>query len=881
MGEENCGCHSHEINTRIIKSPEQTLPNGVVTHTISREVPQIRAKFLDLLSENPNYFGTVPGSTLKAVEQIKYNTTFEEIKCIGLYPEKNQLKAVIVVKLPYGFNGDLCTKGSYEHVRFFIDWNNDGDYNDFNEDVGVASVNVHDIPQAKEKEICYTVVKEFKPLHANCEKPFIVNVRAILSWQVVPTGPNFIPVWGNVVECKVQVAPTAGAEKAVEKVEKKAVQEVEKERQHFTELLLENPNYFGTLPGSKLTVVQQIQYDTRYEQLECVGALPEENIISATFKVKLPYGFNGGLCTPGSHEYIRFFIDWDNDGDYTDFDEDLGLVSVNVHDIQEAKKSPLCYAACKSFKSPRSNCQDPLVVKARAILSWQVPPTGPSFIPPWGNVMECWIQIAPTERPPGGLIAQITDPIPNAEPAPCVTVEPLIGCVVPPQKYGIKITGTAAGGSFAYYDLKYRKGAGPWLTAAVVYPEPAPCGTSASISPTHSVPKFNSILGYLDPAFLTPGIYDVLLTVHDSAAGTATAMTTFDFPNIAVNLTGAGYALITSDFDGIIARKILKLAGSEVSVGGSISIRGSANVDGCQRIIKQYQLYRSTSSYSPSPPPVLPPPPTPPDPTWTNILPSPIDYAPPAHPYWSFCFWFGGLFSNIVTNGILTRVWSTLGGLCAGVPYLENTLWDTTTLNGRYVVLLEVQDEPTTMVGPINTRYDNMVVWVDNKNMTIQITGIEGVAPCADLHLKDFIGKKAKIWGFAWDPLIIDTAPATSPNDNFGDYSLSFVKQGDGGAAIPALTPGIRVPNILPALPPSPPPPALPGGVLAEWDIISAIDAGPMPSPYTPPPSGKLYRGESCTYDLYLSANDRTLVGDGANNHGYTVSFPVKIVNDL
>ena len=843
--------------------------------TLNEKELGFRKKFLEILDQNPNYFGTVAGSTLKAVEQIKYDTTFEELKCIGLYPEDNLLEASLVVKLPYGFNGNLCTKGSYEYVRFFIDWNNDGDFNDFGEDVGVASVNVHDLPAAAERRICYTVARKFNPFIADCTKPFIVTVRAILSWQVVPTGPNFIPVWGNVIECKVQVRPFSKPEN----LEKQAsIKEVEKERAHFTELLQENPNYFGTIAESNLTAAQIIKYDTRYEQLTCIGVLPEDNLIGATFRVKLPYGFNGGMCTQGSHEYVRFFIDWNNDGTFTGFNEDLGIASVNVHDIPEAKKGPICYATYKLFRPLRSNCQAPLVVRARAILSWQIPPTGPNFVPVWGNVIECWVQIAPTEQPPNRLVAEITDPSPGVSPVPCVSVDALVGCTGPPQKYGVRIVGVAAGISFADYDLKYRKGLGPWLTAAVIYPEPAPCGTPASVNPTDNVPKFFSTLGYLDASFLTPGIYDVQLTVHDSSVGTASASTTFELQNLNVNITSAGYALITTDFDAGISRKILTFMGSEVSVGGSISISGSANVDGCQRIIKQYQLYRSSSSYSPTPPPTLPPPPSPPSFTWTKILPAPVDYTPPSHPYQSFCF---GWFSNVIINGPLTRQWSTLGGLCTSVPYLANTLWDTSALNGRYVVLLEVQDESTIIIGPINTRYDNVVAWVDNWPMKIEITGIDGVPPCGDLHLKDFVGKTAKIMGFAWDPLIIDTAPITSPNDNFGDYSMSFIKQSDGGGTISVLTPGVRVPNVLPTLPPPPPPPALAGGVLAEWDVISAIDAGPKPNPYVPPPSGKLYRGESCTYDIYLSANDKTFVGDGGNNHGYQVSFPIKIVNDL
>ena len=95
-----------------------------------------------LLANNPNYFGTVPDVGLPTVEPIKYNTSYEELTCVGLWPERNLLEATIEVKLPYGFLGNTCLRGSYEYVRFFIDWNDDGDFVDLNEDVGVASVNV-------------------------------------------------------------------------------------------------------------------------------------------------------------------------------------------------------------------------------------------------------------------------------------------------------------------------------------------------------------------------------------------------------------------------------------------------------------------------------------------------------------------------------------------------------------------------------------------------------------------------------------------------------------------------------------------------------------------------------------------------------------------
>jgi hypothetical protein len=853
-----------------VSEPFDKFNNESMSNTNSKvtrnHIHQLRTKFLKLLEENPNYFGTVLGSKLKAVEQLKFNTSFEEIKCIGLFPEKNQLKAVIVVKLPYGFNGDLCEQGSYEHVRFFIDWNNDGDYDDFNEDVGVASVNVHDIPQAKEKEICYTVVREFKPLPASCEKPFIVNIKAILSWRVVPTGPNFIPVWGNVVECKVQVAPTSKSEKEVQKVTEKTLKEVEVERQHFTKLLLDNPNYFGTLSDSKLESAQKIQYDTRYEQLECIGVLPEESIIAGTFKVKLPDGFDGGLCTAGSDEYFRFFIDWDNDGDFFDFNEDLGIAAVKVHDILEVKKGPLCYAVCKNFKSPQSSCHYPLIVRARVILSWKIPPTGPNFIPVWGNVLECWVQIAPTDGPVQRLIAEIIQPSPFSMPPECVTIDPLPGCVGPPQKSGIKLVGTAAGITFHHYEIEYSDDLGAsWQRSGVIYPEPSPCGTSASASPTDNLQKFNAVLGYLDLTYLTPDTYYVRLTVHDSGTGTALATTIFEFMYNRVELTNVGGADVESD--PTIGRKRLEWTGSEVSIGGDgVSIEGDAYVKGCGRITKQYQLSISNAY----PPPVPLPLPTDAVP-WTDILPTPVDYTP------GTTHWFDSTCSWNYPIGELTKEWRPgVGPACSGLSRLTRRRWNTTT-NGRHVIRLEEQDGPD--VGPATVKqYDSVVVWLDNKDIRTVIHGIEGIGICEDVHLKKFTANQAQIKGIAWDPLIIDTAtvPYTHPNDNFGTYHVSFAKQSEGSLPIPALTPTTRVPNILPG-------PLAVGasGVLANWDIVTAIDAGPAPSPYVPPPLGKLYRGEACTYNINLSANDTTLTGNGTTHHIGTFRFPIKIVNDL
>ena len=135
----------------------------------------------------------------------------------------------------------------------------------------------------------------------------------------------------------------------------------------------------------------------------------------------------------------------------------------------------------------------------------------------------------------------------------------------------------------------------------------------------------------------------------------------------------------------------------------------------------------------------------------------------------------------------------------------------------------------------------------------------------------------ADVRGRAWDPLILDTvAAAEKPNDNFDHYHLSFRKAG-GASYFTITTSTTRVPNSLPLLP------APPGdiGVLATWDIVAALDAGPPPDPYVPPSDPKIYRGERCAYVIHLSATDKTLVNDAAGTHYGEDFWPFCIVNDL
>src|SRR6516225_7594991 len=105
-----------------------------------------RISFKSLLATNVNYFGNLAGVGSTPVIKIISDTTYEQLTCIGFNPDNDFLEATIAIKRPTGYSGDLCSKGSTEYVRFFVDYGSGW------EDAGLAAVNVHDLPTNKDCE---------------------------------------------------------------------------------------------------------------------------------------------------------------------------------------------------------------------------------------------------------------------------------------------------------------------------------------------------------------------------------------------------------------------------------------------------------------------------------------------------------------------------------------------------------------------------------------------------------------------------------------------------------------------------------------------------------------------------------------------------------
>ncbi len=451
------GTYGHETRKAVVKFQESrglqadgTIdPNslkalGIKVKPVGPE--DERSKFRELLLVNPNYFGNIKVSKFKQVKAKKNDIFYEELKCVGYNPHVEQLEAVVHIKKDYGYGGDICSTGTPEHVRFYVDWNNAGHW----EDVGSAHFTAYDLPGDKPLE--YAVTLDIDPKKKFCTIENLPKVRAILSWNDPPPpgDADFVPVWGNVVEARIQidtlkyvlladllkmdavkvpagilenldlsqpVSMMAPKELTIsEKAEIYKEKGVPAHRFAFAKIhhLLAKPALAANanqelaqvLAGVGAEVAEAFEAlvktdgDTRYEELRCVGYDPRRRLLTGILTVKLPYGYSGDLCKKGSRQYVAFW-EWDEIEATWCY---LGTAVVNAHDIKSIPNEGLQYAASLSvdLSHRRRPCTaGPSEARIRAILSWEVPPPphNPNWVPKWGNREETRIHIKPGPLP--------------------------------------------------------------------------------------------------------------------------------------------------------------------------------------------------------------------------------------------------------------------------------------------------------------------------------------------------------------------------------------------------------------------------------------------------------------------------------------------------
>jgi len=409
------------------------------------------------LSAHPN--------TAKALASFKEqviansgNIYYEQIQSVSYNPDLQLLEAVLSTKRDSGYNGTLCTAGSYAFVRFYLNYG--GGW----EDQGYSAVNEHDIPTGNdctnhaEKPLSYSASLKITPKSNLCNKHVLPQVRAVLEWNKIPTAndPNYVSIWGNTVDDHIQIKPkyefvinpifnqvigltalnptlkladaanlVVGGQQAFEEFKATATQQP-LELSQLVELYKNDKGVSSARFGTPHALSLLQSYDTTalsknvdmwakaginfsavlaelaatnanvsFEQLESVGLDYNLEQFVASFRVKRPSGYSGDLCTKGSLEYVAFWADWGNNCKW----EYVGTTAVNVHDINDIPAGGLSYAAVLpyDFNKVRKACSNPEVVKIRAVLSWSVLPstTDANALNYWGNNLDAYIQVKP------------------------------------------------------------------------------------------------------------------------------------------------------------------------------------------------------------------------------------------------------------------------------------------------------------------------------------------------------------------------------------------------------------------------------------------------------------------------------------------------------
>ena len=442
-------------------------------------------------------------STVKALAHFKEevaansgNTYYEQIQSVSYNPDLQLLEAIVSTKRDSGYNGNLCTTGSYAFVRFYLNYGSGW------QDQGYSTVNEHDIPTGTdctknpEKPLSYSASLKITPKTNKCSVHVLPQIRAVLEWNTIPPAndPNYSSVWGNTVDDYIQIKPVSefiiktpifgqvvqltllhptlkladaaklvpGGEKALEE-SKATVTTQPLELSKLAELYKGSKEVSAARFGLQQTLPLLKSYDTAavaknidiwnklgidfntvlaelgetnanvtYEQLESIGLDYNLEQFVASFRVKQSAGYSGDLCTSGSLEYVAFWADWNNNCQW----EYVGTTGVNVHDINDIPKEGLSYAAVLpfDFNTVRRLCSNPEVVKIRAVLSWGVAPsvTDANQLDYWGNRLDAYIQVKPGVG--SGVLAPLFNIIGGI---PVNQVSDINGLTIPGAKFAL------------------------------------------------------------------------------------------------------------------------------------------------------------------------------------------------------------------------------------------------------------------------------------------------------------------------------------------------------------------------------------------------------------------------------------------------------------
>jgi len=489
-------------------------------------------------------------------------------------------------------------------------------------------------------------------------------------------------------------------------------------------------------------------------------------------------------------------------------------------------------------------------------------------------------------------------------PCGCVKGDPTIlsGKVLEP------VTGGAWGLGFSHYLIEVRDPGGNLLSNVVIYPDAS--GNPDTSLTQGNIPMTSGTLGWIDVEkavsdagilLLTSTTFEVTLRVFgvDASERVPPCQTTFDVSvnEVYIKRVSTPWSVNFVDPDEPLRRS--DVATSDLAtIGGTMHVRGAANVYGCAgEKIQEYTIWAI------------------PDPGFTFAQPAPFTPLPSplpsnwvevCHVEFNAQTVDGTFYSaddvrayNVLDGNpnpdVLTNIWgarkecvcvvvdASLLCSCWKVPDLKVKRFDSDAKlkpykldpshkggTGKFTFLLQVIDTHG------NTYYDIQRAWMDNEHEVAKITGVGGLKPCQDLYTQDSRGnfKKVDIEGTAWDAVIDpgETPPFTKPtNDNFDKYVVTFQKQGKTGE--------VKIKESNSPVPARPAPVGV-GALVANWDI-EALDKASNPMGLPPSQLDQLLEpGESCTYIIWLRVYDLTVFNEHAPGiHHAWMAFPIKIIN--
>lgn len=133
---------------------------------------------------------------------------WEQIDACGYHPQRRELDCAVEVTQRFGFAGTppgapgFNGPGSWEWIQFCVD------FGAGLVPINLSAVHVHDEAYGVNPPWYYGISVQANPaLHTALVNGQTLRARAILSWTLIPTGCNFIPIWGNQADFRIKLDP--------------------------------------------------------------------------------------------------------------------------------------------------------------------------------------------------------------------------------------------------------------------------------------------------------------------------------------------------------------------------------------------------------------------------------------------------------------------------------------------------------------------------------------------------------------------------------------------------------------------------------------------------------------------------------------------------